>query len=118
MGNTSNSIKLEINLVEQSDNVSQELHTILSKMQQTGGVEIKKRTYHLKNYPPCFISAEAIAWMIDSNLAKDIEDAVKKGEELRNLGLIQHVADADKSFEDGNLFFRINQNEKKMAHQS
>jgi potassium-dependent mechanosensitive channel len=62
-------------------------------------VEIKERRYRLKNYDNCFISSEAIDWLMESqNWTR--EEAIEMGQMLIDRGIIKNITD-NQNFEDG-----------------
>jgi hypothetical protein len=74
-------------------------------MSDKGGVEIGDHSYHLSNYPECFIASDAVTWLAQK-LDVPRELAVAKAQALQAAGLIYHVA-REQVFTDDHLYFRI-----------
>jgi hypothetical protein len=75
------------------------------RMGRSGGVDIRSRSYHLKNYPDCFVASEAVAWLAK---AFDVSDsvAVDIGRAMQACGLIYHVT-REQTFDREYYFFRV-----------
>jgi hypothetical protein len=73
-----------------------------------GILDIRDRKYGFppKTYPKCFIGSEAVAKLIDENIAGHEEDAVRIGNMMLNAGVFHHVQDAH-PFENKKLFYRF-----------
>ncbi len=82
-----------------------DLKTLVAELRNVGGIDIRDRRYHLKIYPRCFISREAIDWFVDK-LGIDRPAAVLLGQRLIDEHWIHHVVDQH-TFEDGHLFYRF-----------
>jgi hypothetical protein len=82
-----------------------DLKTLVGELRNVGGIDIRDRRYHLKTYPRCFISSDAIDWFID-NLGIDRPAAIVLGQRLIDEHWIHHVVDQH-TFEDGHLFYRF-----------
>jgi hypothetical protein len=82
------------------------------------GVDIKDRKYILQNYPKCFIGNhgywltlifvgnEAVDWLVNSGGLLSRVEAVKLGQKLMDLQIIQHVA-KQQPFADKNYFYEF-----------
>jgi Domain found in Dishevelled, Egl-10, and Pleckstrin (DEP) len=69
-------------------------------------VKALDRTYHLKNYPSCFLGHEAVQWLAQQyTLLPD--KAVQLGLALQKLGMLHHVAH-EQPFADTANFYRTN----------
>ena len=71
-------------------------------------VVIKDRYYHLKKFKSCFISQEAIDWMISCEILPRIQSrsqAIQLGQELIDAKIIEHVPNPLK-FQDGYFFYK------------
>lgn len=66
---------------------------------------IADRSYHLQNYPQCFVGSEAVAWLV-GHLRRPAADAVALGQALMALGLLIHVTQ-DHPFLDDTLYYRL-----------
>lgn len=66
---------------------------------------IADRSYHLQNYPQCFVGSEAVAWLA-GHLQRPAADAVALGQALMALGLLVHVTH-DHPFLDDTLYYRL-----------
>lgn len=98
-------------------------------MALVAGIEVKPRTYHLKAYDDCFVASDAVDWVVahygsqspdavaaaaasrpPAPLCSDVMTrayAVTLLQRLVEAGFISHVADEDKAFHDGYLFFKV-----------
>jgi len=77
--------------------------TLVEKMNHPlYGLSIKDRKYRFITYPSCFIGIECVDWLITNEKLFSRSEAVKLGQKLLDLQLIQHVARqqpfADKEF--------------------
>ncbi|KNC47676.1 glutaredoxin [Thecamonas trahens ATCC 50062] len=72
------------------------------------GLEIKKRTYHLRKYHDCFVGSEAVDWMLEryGGVVASREDAVVFLQRLVDIKVIRHVCD-DHPLRDGYFFYRF-----------
>lgn len=82
-----------------------DLAALAVRLGRSGGVSIRDRTYHLRNYPECFVASEAVTW-IEQALNVSRQSAVKVGEAMQTAGLIYHVA-REQTFADAYFFFRV-----------
>eukprot|EP01080_Neovahlkampfia_damariscottae_P008252 gene8252-76_t len=69
-------------------------------------IEVKNRKYKLKTYSNCWIAQEGVEWGV-SNTGFSKEDMTTFLDFFRRIGLIEHVVDKSKSFQDDYLFFRF-----------
>jgi hypothetical protein len=75
------------------------------RMGRSGGVDIRNRSYHLKNYPECFVASDAVAWLSKAfNVTPSI--AIDMGRALQACGLIYHVA-REQNFDREYHFYRV-----------
>eukprot|EP01080_Neovahlkampfia_damariscottae_P011083 gene11083-3789_t len=74
------------------------------------GIDIGDRQYHLKVYKSCFVAEMAIEWISDY-FSISTTASIYVGDMFRRLGLIRHVVDEKKPFQDAFLFFIINNKE-------
>jgi len=83
-----------------------DLDQLASRMK--GILDIRDRKYGFppKTYPKCFVGREAVAKLIDENIANHEEDAVRIGNMMLNAGVFHHVQDAH-PFENKKLFYRF-----------
>ena len=82
-----------------------DLKELVAAMRNIGGIPIKDRQYHLKNYTRCFVGSEAVTWL-STHLKISKADAVRVGQRLVDEKWIHHVAD-EHSFQDAPLFYRF-----------
>ena len=84
------------------------LWTVLAeKMRESGGVEIKKRTFQIfRSYENAFVGSEAVDWLISKKYAKSREEAVVIGEKLLALDYIHHVTYSH-HFKDEAIYYRF-----------
>lgn len=87
-----------------------DLQALVAAMRNVGGIQIKDRQFHLKNYPQCFIGSEAVDWLV-SHLKISRQDAVRVGQRLINENWIHHVLD-EQAFQDGYFFYRFRWDEQ------
>lgn len=83
---------------------------LVEKIRTLGGLSIRDRTYHLRNYSTCFVASELIDWFVSSGEAETRDHAIELGQLLVNTDYIHHVVD-EHNFEDAYLFFRFRQDE-------
>jgi len=71
-------------------------------------VDIRDRQYGFppKTYESCFVGSEAVAQMIEKELAADEEDAVRLGNVMMHAGIFHHVQRAH-AFKNAYLFYRF-----------
>jgi sensor c-di-GMP phosphodiesterase-like protein len=81
----------------------QALAALWQRMQSTGGIDIRDRLYHLRNYRHCFVAREAVDWLVRQEGLSRAE-AVRTGQRLEALGKIHHVVN-EHGFADAELFF-------------
>ena len=75
------------------------------------GLVIKDRTYRLRKYKKCFITSEAVDYMVAQGIAKSRAEAVVLGTAFqKELNLWHHVVD-NHVFSDNYLFFRLSRDE-------
>jgi hypothetical protein len=82
-----------------------DLASVARRMGRSGGVDIRDRSYHLKNYPECFVASEGVDWLAKA-FAVSVGDAVQIGRAMQASGLIYHVA-REQNFEHEYYFFRV-----------
>ncbi|HBB34635.1 MAG TPA: mechanosensitive ion channel protein MscS [Cyanobacteria bacterium UBA8803] len=82
-----------------------EMEALVRAMRETGGVEIKDRSYHLNIYPSCFIGAEAVEWLVQRYNCSRLE-AINLGQILLDRGIIRPVLD-EHFFQDDYSFYRF-----------
>lgn len=70
------------------------------------GVDIKDRKYILQNYQKCFLGNEAVDWFVNSGGVFSRAEAVKLGQKMMDLQIIQHVA-KQQPFCDKNYFYEF-----------
>ena len=68
-------------------------------------LDIKDRSYHLQDFPQCFVGADAVSW-IAGHLRRSRAEAVALGQALNALGLLVHVAH-EHPFLDDRFFYRL-----------
>ncbi|MCP3867819.1 MAG: FAD-containing oxidoreductase [Gammaproteobacteria bacterium] len=75
-------------------------------------VDVQDRTYGFpkKSYPQCFVGSDAVANLIDSNIASDAKDALSIGNMLLSAGVFHHVQRAHE-FKNEYLFYRFSNDE-------
>jgi pyruvate/2-oxoglutarate dehydrogenase complex dihydrolipoamide dehydrogenase (E3) component len=71
-------------------------------------VDLRDRHYGFpaKTYASCFVGQEAVAQLIKSGLAADVDDAVRLGNALLHAGIFHHVQRAH-TFKNEYLFYRF-----------
>ncbi|CAJ1947283.1 unnamed protein product [Cylindrotheca closterium] len=88
-----------------------QLHT-MSQLNTIGnilkrGLKVKDRSHKFKTYHKCFMTREAIDFMVKEGLCADRKEAEQLGLALQHqLGLWHHVS-FDDNFKDGKLLFRF-----------
>jgi pyruvate/2-oxoglutarate dehydrogenase complex dihydrolipoamide dehydrogenase (E3) component len=87
-----------------ADKMKKDLKEVSQKM--LAGVDIKDRTYHLKNYKTCFLGTDAVEWMLKEDVAKTADDAVLVGQQMMDDKLFYHVT-RDAEFENSKKFYRF-----------
>jgi sensor c-di-GMP phosphodiesterase-like protein len=77
---------------------------LLAAMCGPQGVDIRDRVWHLTVYRRCFVGSEAVDWLV-AHEGIDRTQALRLGQRLAALGLIEHVAQ-EHDFADALLFYR------------
>ena len=77
----------------------------LQALSQTGGVEVKDRSYHGTNYPQCFIGSEAVDWLSKQQKLRRFEAEIVLNR-LHAFGVIAHVQNEHPVI-DGFYFYRF-----------
>lgn len=70
-------------------------------------VQVKDRRHHLTKYKNCFVGSEAVDWLVGAHPNKTRGEAVEIGEQMRKMGLFQHVHH-DHGFKDKYYFYQFN----------
>lgn len=87
------------------------LEKLVEKMRGENGVNIKTRRQKLKLYHHCFVGSEAVDWLSE-NLKIPRSKAVKLGQQLLKVKIINHVKE-EHDFKDDDSFYRFAQDEDK-----
>jgi EAL domain-containing protein (putative c-di-GMP-specific phosphodiesterase class I) len=74
-------------------------------MHSTGGVDIRDRLFHLRQYPQCFVGREAVDWLVH-HTGVSRGEAIRLGRRLVALGCIKHVLN-EHDFQDGEYFYSV-----------
>ena len=77
-------------------------------------VQIKDRKFRMQTYKRCFVGAEACAWMVESGMASDYEQAALIGNMLMDEGVFHHVL-KEHPFKNARLFYRFAEDEGRGA---
>lgn len=91
---------------------------LLDEMRGLDGIEVRDRRHHLRQYPQCFVAADAVTWIANRwSVSRAV--AVRIGERLTALGCIEHVV-SEHDFADAFLFFRfvVNANDGAISNES
>lgn len=84
---------------------SLKLAHVVANMRNVGGVKIRNRTYHMKDYPYCILGSEAVRWFVHKlNISTD--EAIRLGQRLIDEKWLHHVSDSH-DFRDEELFYRF-----------
>jgi len=67
-----------------------ELQALWHRMRSTGGLDIRDRMYHLRNYRQCFVAREALELMT-RELKVNRAEATQIGRRMVALGWMRHV---------------------------
>lgn len=84
---------------------SVDIEALITAMRGSGGIEIKDRRYRLNLYPDCFVGAEAVEWMMQTQSCTR-EEAIELGQIFMEREIIHHVTD-EHGFKDEYLFYRF-----------
>lgn len=71
-----------------------------------GGVPIKDRKYRLRSYPSCFVGSDAVMWLIQNKIVKNVRDAVVLGARMQRLNIFTKLTGSG-SFENGDNFYQF-----------
>ncbi|MBE9125415.1 MULTISPECIES: mechanosensitive ion channel domain-containing protein [unclassified Coleofasciculus] len=82
-----------------------DIEALVKAMRESGGLEIKDRSYRLNIYPNCFIGAQAVEWLVQQQKCSR-KEAIALGQFLIDRGIIHHVLD-ERSFQDDYSFYRF-----------
>lgn len=79
---------------------------LLAESMRSGpaALEVKDRWFRLNRYRQCWVAAECVDWIVQEHKLSR-QQATMLGRSMLMQGLIRHVADADRDFEDDYLFF-------------
>lgn len=69
--------------------------------------DVRDRRYRHKKYRQCFIASEAVSSIMSAFKLPDRQTAVNVGDQLRRMGVFEHVVYRKKRFSDKYLFFRF-----------
>ena len=97
-------IKLSVSSFTEENDQTTDLLSVAATYEKV--IEIKDRKYHFKTYHQCFIGSEAVATLVDVNMAENREEAIARLKDLFEADLIRHVT-REHPFEDKNLFYRF-----------
>lgn len=92
------------------------LSHLLAHMRGHEGLLIKDRRFRLRLYPECFVGANAVTWMMQTQ-GWTRQEAIAAGQSLIDKGYIHHVVD-EQPFKDGYYFYRffIDEGRRKCPH--
>lgn len=100
-----NSVPSALSVATAAGTLDEATQQLLHNAHTPGGLDIRDRVFHLRTYRDCFVGAEAVEWIAQTqDVSRD--QAVVIGQRLLALGHIRHVAD-EHDFEDANLFYRL-----------
>ncbi len=88
-----------------SQSTQLDIETLVTKLQQPGGIELQNRRYRLSTYPNSLIGSELVDWLVQVQTCSR-DEAVDIGQLLIDRRIIHHVTD-EHSFEDAYLFYRF-----------
>lgn len=91
---------------EQASLPKADLKEITAQIRAAVDIQDRSHGFPKKSYPQCFVGGEAIASLIESNIASDEEDALKIGNLLLSAGVFHHVQRAHE-FKNEYLFYRF-----------
>lgn len=81
------------------------------RLQLHEGRVIKDRRHLLRTYPNCFVTRELVDWLVQQGEASDRTTAGLIMHHLMQHGVIHHVCDEHKYFEDGKFLYRFRQDD-------
>jgi EAL domain-containing protein (putative c-di-GMP-specific phosphodiesterase class I) len=81
------------------------MRELWQRLGASGGLDIRDRMFRLRNYERCFVGREAVDWIARVQRVSRRE-AVRIGQRLMALGLMQHVLN-EHDFSDADLFYRL-----------
>jgi len=96
----------EKGLSEQVALADAELAALADEFRSMVDIQNRKYGFPAKTYPNCFVGEEAVARLIETGMAADVEDAVRLGNLLMSEGIFHHVQRAH-NFKDEYLFYRF-----------
>jgi small-conductance mechanosensitive channel len=82
-----------------------DIEALVMAMRGTDGLEIKDRRYRSNLYPACFIGAEAVEWLVQTQNCTRTQ-AIQLGQLLIDRGIMHHVLD-EHPFRDDYSFYRF-----------
>ncbi len=85
---------------------SDSIEELTSQLKSIFDIRDRKYGFPQKTYPRCFVGEDAVAAMIQQNVASDVEDALRIGNVLLNAGVFHHVQHAH-AFKNEYLFYRF-----------
>ena len=83
-----------------------DLEALAARVKQVLDIRDRKYGFPSKIYPQCFVGREAVAQIVEEEIANDEEDAIHIGNMMLNAGVFHHVLDAH-PFKDEEFFYRL-----------
>ena len=80
-------------------------HLIATQMRNDPQL-VRDRRYHARLYRNCMVGRKACTWLAERGFAQTLEDAVKIGNKMIEIGLLRHVTSAH-AFKNNYLFYRF-----------
>ena len=81
------------------------LEKLLASISETGGFDVRPRSYRLKHYGNCFVGSEAVD-VLERLTGRSRATSCAIGRLLHTMGVFYHVA-REHGFEDANFFYRF-----------
>mmetsp|Transcript_12516 Transcript_12516/g.37923 ORF Transcript_12516/g.37923 Transcript_12516/m.37923 type:complete len:869 (+) Transcript_12516:44-2650(+) len=80
-------------------------HAVVEMLDESRGIALRDRKYHLRTYRDCFIGRDGVDWLCRyfDNCSREV--GVQKGRFLLALGYVRHVIDRQKPFADDFGFY-------------
>lgn len=83
-----------------------DLEELSAKIKETVDIQDRTHGFPKKSYPNCFIGLDAVAAMVEADIAMDAEDALHIGNLLLAAGIFDHV-EKEHDFKNEHLFYRF-----------
>ncbi|CAM9376369.1 unnamed protein product [Choristocarpus tenellus] len=54
-------------------------------------IPVQQRIHRMRVYPECFTGSDAVRWMMEEGLARNVPEAISMGNEMMKAGIFEHI---------------------------